>query len=199
MKSFVVLAGTRRLELVRGDLVVQAVDAIVNAASETLADGHGLDRAVHAAAGMGLTEECRKIGRCPVGRSVLTHGYRLHATYVIHTVGPQWRAGKHGEDEHLQRAYRSAIEIAKTKGLESIAFHAISTGANGYPPERAAKLAFETILDALEPKSSLKLVRYVLISREILILHAEVAKTIAQRRGLWCVEDELPIIPPKED
>lgn len=198
MRSLAVLAGARRLECARGDLVTESVDAIVNGASESLIGGHGLDRAVHAAAGMALTEECRKIGACAVGSAVLTGAHRLRATYVIHAVGPKWQGGGAGEAETLAATYRSAFALAKRKQLRTIAFHAISTGANGYPPLEAASVAFETILDELLGATSLKVVRFVLISSELLTMHGEVAKSIAARRGLWCVEDDKPIGPDKE-
>ncbi|MYE02124.1 MAG: O-acetyl-ADP-ribose deacetylase [Alphaproteobacteria bacterium] len=128
------------IELFRGDIVTLAVDAIVNAANETLLGGGGVDGAIHRAAGPELLAECRTLGGCPTGEARITGGYRLPAWHVIHTVGPVWRdAGD--EDALLAACYRNCFALAREHGFVSIAFPAISTGVYGFPPGRAAGIA----------------------------------------------------------
>ena len=126
-----------RIEVVEGDITKQAVDAIVNAANTTLLGGGGVDGAIHRVAGPELLEECRKLGGCATGQARITRGYRLPAQWVIHTVGPVWRDGQHGEDGLLASCYRSCFALAKEHGIRTIAFPSISTGAYGFPMERA--------------------------------------------------------------
>ncbi len=130
-----------RVEMVEGDITQQAVDAIVNAANTSLLGGGGVDGAIHRAAGPELLEECRQLGGCATGQAKITQGYRLPAKWVIHTVGPVWRDGRHGEDELLASCYRSCFALARQNGIRTIAFPSISTGAYGFPMERAARIA----------------------------------------------------------
>ncbi|KAF0102705.1 MAG: Appr-1-p processing protein [Rhodospirillaceae bacterium] len=135
----------RRIEVVEGDITHLDVDAIVNAAKESLLGGGGVDGAIHRAAGPELLAECRTLGGCPTGEARITSGYRLKARRVIHTVGPVWRGGTQGEPELLARCYRNALALAVVEGLRSMAFPAISTGIYGYPREAAAEIAVREV------------------------------------------------------
>ena len=138
-----------RIEIVLGDITALDVDAIVNAANSTLLGGGGVDGAIHRAAGPGLLEECRTLGGCRVGEAKITAGYRLKARHVIHTVGPVYRDGRHGEPEALAACYRNSLSLASRNGLKSIAFPLISTGVYGYPVEEAAPIALREITSFL--------------------------------------------------
>jgi O-acetyl-ADP-ribose deacetylase (regulator of RNase III) len=130
-----------RILVIEGDITTQKVDAIVNAANTTLLGGGGVDGAIHRAAGPELLEECRKLNGCTTGHAKITKGYRLPAKWVIHTVGPVWRDGRQGEDELLASCYRSCFALAEKNRIRTIAFPSISTGAYGFPMDRAAQIA----------------------------------------------------------
>jgi len=136
--------GAVKWRAIRGDITALAVDAIVNAANESLLGGGGVDGAIHSAAGPGLLEECRGIGGCPTGEARLSAGHRLPARYVIHTVGPVWQGGAHGEPKLLAACYQNCLRLAAEHSLRHIAFPAISCGVYGYPPAQAAAIAVQT-------------------------------------------------------
>ena len=150
------------IEVARGDITQQRVDAIVNAANETLLGGGGVDGAIHRAAGPGLLDECRALGGCRPGEAKATAGHRLPARHVVHTVGPVWRGGGHGEPETLAACHTNALALARELGCRTIAFPAISCGIYGFPPELAARIAVE----AVREHAPLELVRFVLFNDE---------------------------------
>ena len=160
------------IEVVQGDITVQDVDAIVNAANSSLLGGGGVDGAIHRAAGPGLLAECRGLGGCPTGEARITGGHRLPSRWVIHTVGPVWQGGASGEDELLARCYRRCIELAAAHAIRSIAFPSISTGAYGFPMDRAAPIAVGTVRGALAENAGLDLVRFVCYGREAYELYS---------------------------
>ena len=134
-----------RIEVVRGDITTMEVEAIVNAANETLLGGGGVDGAIHSAAGPRLLAECRQIGGCPTGQARITRGHDLRAKHVIHTVGPVWQGGDRGEAELLASCYRSSLTLASENRIRSIAVPAISCGIYGYPLNAAARIAWSEV------------------------------------------------------
>ncbi len=150
------------LEIVEGDITRQDTEAIVNAANQTLLGGGGVDGAIHRAGGPRVLEECRKIGGCPTGEARITTGGDLKAKWVIHTVGPVYRDGNHGEPELLASAYRSSLAVANEHGIATLAFPSISTGAYGYPFPEAARIALGTTIEFLKGNPQVGLVRFVL-------------------------------------
>ena len=161
------------LSLVMGDITEEETDAIVNAANSRLAGGGGVDGAIHRAGGPRIMEECRAIGMCPTGSAVVTSGGNLKAAYVIHTVGPVYRGGNRNEEELLASAYKSSLEVAAEKGVKSIAFPSISTGVYGYPIRAAAAVALKTVIEFVEARKGIDLVRFVLFSESDLTVYKE--------------------------
>jgi O-acetyl-ADP-ribose deacetylase (regulator of RNase III) len=159
---------TAQIRALQGDITKLAVDAIVNAANTSLLGGGGVDGAIHRAAGPELVAECRMLQGCRVGEAKITRGYRLLARHVIHTVGPVWRGGGHGEPELLASAYRSSLALAEKHGIRSIAFPAISCGIYGYPASEAAPLAVRTVREHLAGGSGLEEVVFVCFGEAIL-------------------------------
>ena len=131
--------------LEEGDITRQETEAIVNAANSRLAGGGGVDGAIHRAGGPAIMEECRRIGECPTGQAVITTAGNLKARYVIHTVGPIYRDGTRGEEKQLASAYRESLKLAQKRGIRSLAFPSLSTGAYGYPLDEAAAIALKTV------------------------------------------------------
>ncbi len=151
----------QRIAVIQGDITEQHVDAIVNAANSSLLGGGGVDGAIHRAAGPELRAECQTLGGCATGQAKITRGYRLPARYVIHTVGPVWHGGQANEDELLASCYRQSLALAVAHGVKTIAFPSISTGAYGFPVERAAPIAIDTIKRFLQTDTALTRVTIV--------------------------------------
>ena len=180
-----VKVGAFVLELVEGDITRERVDAIVNAANNTLLGGGGVDGAIHRAGGPEILAACRKLGGCATGDAKITTGGRLPARYVIHTVGPVYsREGAARAAELLASAYRRSLEVATENGLHSVAFPAISTGAYGYPPEKAAPVALRTVVEYLdaqaEDEKGIGLVRFVLFGRQPLSVYSVYRETLSR-------------------
>jgi O-acetyl-ADP-ribose deacetylase len=157
-----------RIEIIEGDITKQHVDAIVNAANTTLLGGGGVDGAIHRAAGPRLLEECKTLGGCPTGEARITKGYGLPAKWVIHTVGPVWRDGIHGEDELLANCYRHSLALAGQHDVRTIAFPAISTGVYRFPLERATRIAVRETRNFLNQSKVVEKVIFVCFGKDAL-------------------------------
>ena len=162
---------SNRIAIIEGDITKQHVDAIVNAANTLLLGGGGVDGAIHRAAGPELLAECRTLGGCATGQAKITRGYKLPAKWVIHTVGPVWRDGHHGEDELLASCYQRCFALAEKRGIKTVAFPSISTGAYGFPMARAARIAMREAKDFLERSTSLEKVILVCFGASALEIH----------------------------
>lgn len=184
MKAYTFQIGKAKVRLARGDITEIEADAIVNAANSTLMGGGGVDGAIHRKGGPQILEECKKIrasqlpAGLPTGKAVITSAGNLKAKHVIHTVGPVWHGGKHGEPELLAQAYRNSLQTAVDKGLKTVAFPSISTGAYGYPIQDASHIALKAVKDFLEKKNHLDKVVFVLFSERDLQVYADAAKEI---------------------
>jgi O-acetyl-ADP-ribose deacetylase (regulator of RNase III) len=172
-----------RIRLAQGDITAQEVDAIVNAANNSLLGGGGVDGAIHRAGGPTILEECRQLGGCATGEAKATTAGRLAARYVVHTVGPVWHGGDHGEDELLASCHRASLRVAAELGCRTVAFPAISTGVYGFPVSRAARVAVRSVATALGQldlgKHDLNEVRFVLFDGNA---HEEFASALDELR-----------------
>ncbi len=162
-----------KIELVKGDITQADTDAVINAANKSLLGGGGVDGAIHRAAGPDLLAECRTLGGCETGDAKITKGYKLKAKHVIHTVGPIYRGGHHGEPRLLESCYRRCFEVAHDNNLTSLAFPSISTGAYGYPMEEAARIALKTSAEQLK--------RFPEIERVVFVLFSDVAVDVFKK------------------
>jgi len=187
-----------RITVVPGDITQQQVDAIVNAANPSLLGGGGVDGAIHRAAGPGLREECRLLNGCRTGEAKITRGYNLPAPFVIHTVGPVWHGGNAGEDDLLASCYHNSLLLAELSGVRSIAFPAISTGAYGFPVERAAKIAVRIVSEFLADHPSIETVVFVCHSEEACRYYRTLLQTsssiVEERTLLEIVSAQLQMI-----
>ncbi len=165
------------IELVKGDITKQDTEAIVNAANKALAPGGGVAGAIHRAAGPELWEECRSLGGCETGEAKITSAYRLPNRYVIHTVGPVY-SGSEQDEKDLRSCYINSLKLAKSRGIKTIAFPAISTGVFGYPMEDAARVAIRAVIDFLKENEGIELVRFVLYDDKAFSIHKRVLEEI---------------------
>ena len=164
--------------VVQGDIIKVKVDAIVNAANNTLLGGGGVDGAIHRAGGRIILEQCKKIGGCPTGEARITVGGNLPCKYVIHTVGPIYKDGKSGEEELLYNAYYNSLKLAKEYNLESVAFPSISTGAYGYPLEKAMKTAIKAVIDFIEEENFPRIINFILFSERDFSIYNDYLKSL---------------------
>jgi O-acetyl-ADP-ribose deacetylase (regulator of RNase III) len=167
-----------RIAVIAGDITQQRVEAIVNAANSTLLGGGGVDGAIHRAAGPELLAECRTLGGCAPGQAKITRGYKLPVRWVIHTVGPVWRDGQHGEDDLLASCYRSCFALVEQHGIKTVAFPSISTGAYGFPMDRAARIAVRETKQFLERNQSVEQVTLVCFGASALEIYKRVLTEI---------------------
>ena len=179
-----IVIGKAKVHVIRGDITDQETDAIVNAANSSLMGGGGVDGAIHRRGGPRILEECKRIRATewpdglPTGRAVVTSGGDLKAGYVIHTVGPVWRGGRNREPELLANAYRNSLRLAVSKRLKTISFPSISTGAYGYPIEKASRIALSTVKEFLEKEDKLVEVVFVLFSQRDLETYKKAAREV---------------------
>jgi len=175
------------LSIIQGDITRQTTGAIVNAANSTLMGGGGVDGAIHRAGGPAILEECKKIvarqGRLPAGQTVITTAGNMKAGHVIHTVGPIWHGGGQGEPELLASAYRESLKLAAENNLSSISFPSISTGAYGYPVDKASRIALETVVSFLSKTTSIKEVIFVLFDKRNLEMYNDTLRDIMGEKG----------------
>jgi O-acetyl-ADP-ribose deacetylase (regulator of RNase III) len=162
--------------LEEGDITRQETEAIVNAANSRLAGGGGVDGAIHRAGGPVIMEECRHLGGCPTGQAVITTGGKLKAAYVIHTVGPIYQGGAKGEADLLASAYRESLKLALSKGIRSVAFPSLSTGAYGYPLDQAAEIAVGTVTNYLSENPVFDRVGFVLFGSQAFEAYAQATR-----------------------
>jgi O-acetyl-ADP-ribose deacetylase (regulator of RNase III) len=170
------------LRALQADITTLAVDAIVNAANSSLLGGGGVDGAIHRAAGPELLAECRTLGGCPTGDARLTRGYRLPARWVVHTVGPMWHGGGHGEAELLASCYRRSLEVTAAAGATRVAFPAISTGTYGYPFEAAARIAVDTVRETVAALPAIEEVVFCCHGANALAVYGALLQTDIGRR-----------------
>lgn len=170
-----------RVEIIEGDITKQQVDAIVNAANNSLLGGGGVDGAIHRAAGPELLAETKTIGGCPTGEARTSKGYRLPAKWVIHTVGPVWRGGSKNEEALLASCYRSSLQAAVELGAKTVAFPSISTGAYGFPLERATEIALKETKAFLQTDKTLSRVVFVCFGRKALDTYQRIARKVWER------------------
>ncbi|OGF66887.1 MAG: O-acetyl-ADP-ribose deacetylase [Candidatus Fischerbacteria bacterium RBG_13_37_8] len=167
-----------RISIIRGDITKQEVDAIVNAANNSLLGGGGVDGAIHHAAGPGLLGECRKLNGCETGEAKITGGYNLPSRWVIHTVGPVWMGGENDEDEKLAQCYHNSLALAVQHTIKTIAFPAISTGIYGFPLERACRIALAEIKKFLSTETTLEKVILVCFDKRTYDCYKELSSSL---------------------
>ena len=175
------IVAVNRIQIIEGDITKMKVDAIVNAANTTLLGGGGVDGAIHRAAGEELLEECRTLGGCATGAAVLTRGYRLAAKYVIHTAGPVWTDGTHGEPALLVRCYQNCFALAEKNAIKTIAFPAISTGAYGFPLELATEIAIAEARSYLDRYAAMEKVVFVCFGGTAFETYQRTLKAMTER------------------